>query len=985
MKQSKRGLSLILAVLMLLSAIPAGGLVSQADDSPYQVGDVILFGSYPQRQVKSEAVIAKLEALEKDWQDYRRDTGMQYADFDYNGSRYRAVHIGNQYVNMFQQDNGFKLNTTYYFIYQPIHWMVLNPEQGLALCCDILDASPFANKSFHYETDDTSEEIGYASNYESSFIRDWLNRDFFQAAFTPLQQEQISDCFVPHSGVALTTNSTIDRVYLPTRQVMTEASYGFNTQETTGDAARSAAETDYAACMGLCCRMKGYNPYAYYAQYYNSYMLGTPFFSDSIYYVRGCTVYACSNVPCTTLLGVRPMTAFKLTEDFQETPSTKVDDYNFGDEIEFGSYPQTRVTDSALIASLNAVEKDWRDAGQYFGAQICDFDHEGERYRAIQFDKAFFIRLKTGIYTNFEAGTPYYYQFEPIKWIVMDPDEQLLFCAQAIDCRLFASTDGVAYADSLVRDYLNDEFYHTAFNGSEQTRIAPSEIVSYDPNGDLIPTTDYLYLPSYADVTSNADFYDAHRGATEYAQAQDHRVIYDYDYYHFFLRDSSCSKTVWSYAPHGDIHDMHQIPPEIPVYTPSYLCYQTTLGQPMYTKQTSQFQGIQPMMRLHKDFNQCAHSYESTVTREPTCTRIGVRTYCCLYCLDTYHEPIPRTDHDLKHYAVEKTCTEDGQSYDYCTMCKRVYNTVVDPSGGHQYADGVCTVCGEEQKWLFTEADGEITITGYTGSDAEVTVPNALMGKPVTAIGRFAFNGNENLTFVEIPDSVKTIDVRAFLNCLALEEAFIGDGLRTMENDVFYNCPRLATVCITSRNAELKQSFAGNDRRLTILAPITSNTANSAKARNLKCSTFYRGVGKNNRITIAFDGDTMMYQDLSYRYWQKLAEKYHDVSYFYFNKITFEGIYRDDIELEPGANIDETEQYLSLEGVCVGSRIKGEPLSFHELVECLNGRQSGLELFFVDRNDQEQSVSIRFEAWLRLILNVISRALNRLVSAFKKK
>ena len=42
---------------------------------------------------------------------------------------------------------------------------------------------------------------------------------------------------------------------------------------------------------------------------------------------------------------------------------------------------------------------------------------------------------------------------------------------------------------------------------------------------------------------------------------------------------------------------------------------------------------------------------------------------------------------------------------------------------------------------------GNITITGYSGSDQSVTVPHVLAGKTVTAIGRSAFENNETVTF----------------------------------------------------------------------------------------------------------------------------------------------------------------------------------------------------------------------------------------------
>jgi hypothetical protein len=57
--------------------------------------------------------------------------------------------------------------------------------------------------------------------------------------------------------------------------------------------------------------------------------------------------------------------------------------------------------------------------------------------------------------------------------------------------------------------------------------------------------------------------------------------------------------------------------------------------------------------------------------------------------------------------------------------------------------------------------DGAVTITGYTGSAKNVTIPGAIGGLPVTAVGEEAF-AEKQLTGVTIPDSVATIGVQAF-------------------------------------------------------------------------------------------------------------------------------------------------------------------------------------------------------------------------------
>lgn len=51
----------------------------------------------------------------------------------------------------------------------------------------------------------------------------------------------------------------------------------------------------------------------------------------------------------------------------------------------------------------------------------------------------------------------------------------------------------------------------------------------------------------------------------------------------------------------------------------------------------------------------------------------------------------------------------------------------------------------------YTIADESITITGYFGKDAAVTVPASIAGIPVNTIAKGAFTGNDNVKTVDLP------------------------------------------------------------------------------------------------------------------------------------------------------------------------------------------------------------------------------------------
>ena len=67
------------------------------------------------------------------------------------------------------------------------------------------------------------------------------------------------------------------------------------------------------------------------------------------------------------------------------------------------------------------------------------------------------------------------------------------------------------------------------------------------------------------------------------------------------------------------------------------------------------------------------HKYEVTVTKEPTCTEEGIKTYACS-CGEEYTEQIAALGHkEVTDPAVEPTETEDGKTEgSHCSVCKEV-------------------------------------------------------------------------------------------------------------------------------------------------------------------------------------------------------------------------------------------------------------------------------------------------------------------------
>lgn len=71
---------------------------------------------------------------------------------------------------------------------------------------------------------------------------------------------------------------------------------------------------------------------------------------------------------------------------------------------------------------------------------------------------------------------------------------------------------------------------------------------------------------------------------------------------------------------------------------------------------------------------ECEHKYEVTVTKEAACTAVGIRTYTCTICGNSYEEEIPATGHTaVTDIAVAATCTTTGLTEgSHCSVCGEV-------------------------------------------------------------------------------------------------------------------------------------------------------------------------------------------------------------------------------------------------------------------------------------------------------------------------
>ena len=291
-----RKIAAVLIAVVVLCAAPICGLVgvdgmgffapqAEAAGKTYKVGDIVEFGSYPQSKVTNSSLVSALNKVSKNWVSYGYYSGtgsygtmaqgdwMKYADFTYNGTKYRAVTFS-QYrpystcnpsstSKTYQDDNGYTPNNIYYFKYEPLKWRVLDPSTGFVLCESIIDAQAYSNTVYGYGTDpydhladwNDAAHTCYANDYATSSIRAWLNDDFYNIAFSSSQKANILTSKLDNKAYKTSYSefdgeTTYDKVFLLSWSEVQNTAYGFSAN-TSSDTARAAKHTDYAECQGL--------------------------------------------------------------------------------------------------------------------------------------------------------------------------------------------------------------------------------------------------------------------------------------------------------------------------------------------------------------------------------------------------------------------------------------------------------------------------------------------------------------------------------------------------------------------------------------------------------------------------------------------------------------------------------------------------------------------------------------------------------------
>ncbi len=159
--------------------------------------DVIYFGMYPQNQVKDENLSKALND-----ELYRKCGKLEFNEFK---GPFMDIEFGNTIKTKYR---GTDCPGGYFswFKFEPIEWKILykDKEEALIITNSIIDSRSYASYKraelpVDYQGNFAKKKFAH-SNYKYSFIRSWLNTDFYKYAFNLNEQKIIKTSLIDNKS-----------------------------------------------------------------------------------------------------------------------------------------------------------------------------------------------------------------------------------------------------------------------------------------------------------------------------------------------------------------------------------------------------------------------------------------------------------------------------------------------------------------------------------------------------------------------------------------------------------------------------------------------------------------------------------------------------------------------------------------------------------------------------------------------------------------
>lgn len=425
----------------------------------------VYFGSYPQDEVTGADLTVKIVSASYDGQ----------GDAVVDGKRYRRITKKDIEVNFGNSDKWFGINEYRYFEWKPIKWRVLKNEgETLFLMADA---------GLDHVANDTSGRV-----WEYCQYRQWLNQNFYHAAFGREEQEAIVAWKVDNRYDY--EEYTEDKIYIPSLEEVTDSAYGFCENMEMPSYTRRIKASDYAFVRGAANSMDankadGCPWWLRIMERGESGVRENGKVERNCYEEFGCVpvLHLDVSADCWMPAGnqvsgddVLSDPVHHCTKDVEDTAK-----YSY---IYFGSYPQTEVKGEELTSAITEALYDGKG----------DAWIDGTKYRRIS---------KNDVYDKESFGDERYryFKWERMKWRVLQNDGKTLLVMA--DKRIDSAEHSTGWKNSAVRKWLNGEFLGMAFSGEEQAAILTEKILLGDYGTMGVDVSrDRVFALSPADVSN---------------------------------------------------------------------------------------------------------------------------------------------------------------------------------------------------------------------------------------------------------------------------------------------------------------------------------------------------------------------------------------------------------------------------------------------------------------------------------------------------
>ena len=164
--------------------------------------------------------------------------------------------------------------------------------------------------------------------------------------------------------------------------------------------------------------------------------------------------------------------------------------------------------------------------------------------------------------------------------------------------------------------------------------------------------------------------------------------------------------------------------------------------------------------------------------------------------------------------------------------------------------------------WSYSTDGTNVTIMGYTGTCANIVIPNIINSQPVRSIGTSAFYSFP-LTSITIPNTVTSIGHLAFMGCTNLTTITIGNSVVSIGDLAFWGCSSLAGVyCKGGMPGVGAFAFNYADNATVYYFPWNSGWTDSLEGRPTQVNPAYTqwltDYGFTTSLTNDYDNDGML-------------------------------------------------------------------------------------------------------------------------------